>query len=309
MPAEFQQIEWNEQLANDWRQLLYLAVREDLDRYYDWTTMALVPEDARGRASIVARQPGVIAGLPAARMAIEEFDRHVEWTAPIADGAAVGPGDIVATVAGRARAILTGERTMLNVLAHLSGIATLTSKYVEAVAGTRARIYDTRKTTPGWRRLEKYAVRAGGGWNHRTGLYDAVLVKDNHLAWGKSRYTAAAAVTRIRQLLEANQPALGGQPLPVEIEVDTLAQLAEVLPERPDIVLLDNMPLEQLREAVALRDRLAAGVVLEASGGVTLDRIGEIARTGVDRISVGALTHSAPILDLGLDWEPAGSSG
>lgn len=303
MTSEFHQLVWDEQLENDWRQLLYLAVREDVDRLYDWTTVSLVPDDARGSAAIVARQPGVIAGLAAARLAIQEFGRDTEWTALVADGTSVRAGETVATIAGHSRSLLTGERTMLNVLTHLSGIATLTRRFVDAVAGTNAKIYDTRKTIPGWRRLEKYAVRAGGGWNHRTGLYDAVLIKDNHLAVGSSRYTPAQAVAQARAFLQQNFGAAGAQLPPVEVEVDTLEQFQNVLPANPDIVLLDNMSLEQLREAVALRNRQAPQVVLEASGGVNLETVAGIAATGVDRISVGALTHSAKSFDLGLDWK------
>lgn len=305
MTAEFRQLDWDEQLQTDWQQLLYLAVREDIDRLYDWTTIALVPSDAVGSATIVAREPGIVAGLPAGRMAMAEFDREAVWTQHVDEGAVVEPGTRVATVAGRTRALLTGERTMLNVLTHLSGIATLTRRYVNAVAGTPARIYDTRKTLPGWRRLEKYAVRMGGGWNHRTGLYDAVLIKDNHLAAGATRFSPGEGVTKARAFL-AQQLGRAGELPPVEIEVDTLEQLADVLPAGPDIVLLDNMSLAQLRQGVDLRNRTAPTVVLEASGGVNLDTVTGIAATGVDRISVGALTHSARNFDLGLDWDLAG---
>jgi nicotinate-nucleotide pyrophosphorylase (carboxylating) len=203
--------------------------------------------------------------------------------------------------------LLTGERILLNLIGRLSGIATLTRRYVDAVAGTGARIYDTRKTTPGWRRLEKYAVRLGGGHNHRTGLFDAILIKDNHLALGAAGQGAAhlspaQAVRRARDLAQSMAAAKSAEPLIVEVEVDTLGQLALVLEESPDIVLLDNMPPDVLREAVALRNRVASGIELEASGGVTLESVTEIAGTGVERISVGALTHSATNLDVGLDW-------
>ncbi len=197
---------------------------------------------------------------------------------------------------------------MLNLLGRLSGIATLTSQYVEAVAGTGAQIYDTRKTTPGWRRLEKYAVRCGGGHNHRTGLFDAVLIKDNHLALGSrstgkdaTRFTPAEAVRRARRFIERSGLPTANSTI-VEIEVDTLEQLVEVLPAAPDIVLLDNMTPQQLRQAVATRDKIDRSIQLEASGGVNLDSVAAIAASGVDRISVGALTHSAVSLDLGLDW-------
>jgi nicotinate-nucleotide pyrophosphorylase (carboxylating) len=209
--------------------------------------------------------------------------------------------------------LLTAERLILNFMGRLSGIATLTARFVEAVAGTKARIYDTRKTTPGWRRLEKYAVRQGGGCNHRTGLFDAILIKDNHLALGsagnssssfaRSSFSPAEAVRRAREFITENFPADDPRrEMIVEVEVDSVATLQEVLAERPDIVLVDNMSLERLREAVALRDRIAPNVELEASGGVSLETVRAIAETGVDRISSGALTHSASSLDIALDW-------
>ncbi len=306
MTAEYQKIEWDAHLEDDCRQLVRLAIREDLARLYDWTTVALVPESAVGRAIVRARRPGVIAGLPAAKLALAEFDPQVEWTPAVADGDAVAAGADVATIAGSARNLLTAERTMLNLLSRLSGIATLTRAFVDAVAGTKARIYDTRKTTPGWRRLEKYAVRAGGACNHRLGLYDGILIKDNHLALGATdetnRYSPATAIDRCRKVVASLAPPGVAAQIPIEVEVDTLAQLAEVLPRRPDIVLLDNMPLDELRTAVAARDADYSTVQLEASGRVSLATVGDIARTGVDRISVGALTHSAVVLDLGLDW-------
>lgn len=210
------------------------------------------------------------------------------------DGQSLTPGSIVGRFEGLARDLLRCERITLNLMSRLCGVATLTSQYVEAVAGTKAKLYDTRKTTPGWRRLEKYAVRCGGGCNHRTGLYDAVMIKDNHLALADGvGLTPAAAVRTARE----KQP-----DVVIEVEVDSLDQLRDVLPAGPNIVLLDNMEPARLTEAIALRDSVAPGVVLEASGGVRLDTIGPIAATGVDRISVGALTHSAIGLDLGLDW-------
>jgi len=304
---EFNQIEWDAAVEEDCRQLIRLAIREDLDRVFDWTTVCLVPPEAVGQADIVSRQNGVVAGLRAAELALSEMDINVAWLAAVDDGAAISRGQVLATVTGPARSLLSGERILLNLIGRLSGIATLTRRYVDAVAGTGARIYDTRKTTPGWRRLEKYAVRLGGGHNHRTGLFDAILIKDNHLALGAAGQGAAhlspaEAVRRARELVESMAAAKSTEPLIVEVEVDTLEQLAMVLGEGPDIVLLDNMPLDILREAVALRDRTASGVELEASGGVTLESVTEIAATGVQRISVGALTHSATSLDVGLDW-------
>jgi len=311
LAKEFHQITWDEHLLGDLRELLRLAVREDSQTDGDLTTAALVPEDTVGRAAVVVRERGVIAGLPAAGLALHAVDPRIGWLPEMEDGQPVGPGDRLARVEGPARSLLTAERLALNLLGRLSGIATLTRRYVEAVAATRARIYDTRKTTPGWRRLEKYAVRCGGGWNHRTGLFDAVLIKDNHLAVGAesssgatARYTPAEAVGRARRFIEEQGSGPARGQIIIEVEVDTLEQLDEVLPAGPDIVLLDNMDPQQLREAVARRDRAASAVELEASGGVDLQTVGAIARSGVDRISVGALTHSAVCLDVGLDWLP-----
>jgi nicotinate-nucleotide pyrophosphorylase (carboxylating) len=229
------------------------------------------------------------------------------------DGRSVEPGDRVARMEGPARGILTAERPVLNLLGRLSGIATLTKRYVEAVVGTRARIYDTRKTTPGWRRLEKYAVRCGGGSNHRTGLFDAVLIKDNHLALGAGAddsavgYTPAEAVGRARRFVQQHAAGSGGGEMIIEVEVDTLEQLEEVLLAGPDIVLLDNMSPAVLAETVKRRDARNPRVELEASGGVGLETVRRIAASGVDRISVGALTHSAAWLDIALDWQPRGA--
>jgi len=310
MSREFRQVVWDEQLRADWEQLLRLALREDLADEGDRTTEALlgealVGEEIRGGARLVAREPGVAAGLPAVESTLRAIDPSLQWLPESRDGESIGSGDCLGRIAGPAAGILAAERLVLNLLGRLSGIATLTRRYVEAVGDTKARIYDTRKTTPGWRRLEKYAVGCGGGRNHRVGLFDAILIKDNHLAvgvetpGGKARYTPAAAVQRARQF--AAQCA-GGQ-MVVEIEVDTLEQLEEVLPAGPDVVLLDNMTPEWLRQAVARRDALGPAVELEASGGVTLETVGAIARSGVERISVGALTRSAVCLDLALDWE------
>ena len=305
---DFQQLEWNAELEDDCRQLIRLATREDLDRWHDWTTVALVPLDAQGRAAVVARQAGRICGLRAARLTLETMDYQAVWHAKLDDGASVAAGTHLATIEGLARTLLVAERTLLNFLGHLSGVATLAAQYVAAVAGTGARFYDTRKTTPGWRRLEKYAVRSGGGHNHRTGLFDAILIKDNHLALGQQagggHFTPGEAVLRARDFCQ--QGAAAGDPrdsLLVEVEVDSLAQLDAVLPARPDIVLLDNMSVDELSAAVRRRDALGVPVELEASGGVTLATVRQIAETGVDRISVGALTHSAVGLDVGLDWQ------
>ena len=303
MDRDFNQIVWDDGLRSDLRELLALAIREDSGRDGDLTTAALIPESAMGRADVAARQEGVIAGLPAAEMALDTFDTRLQWQPNCEDGRPVAPGERIARIEGPARSMLTAERTVLNLLGRLSGIATLTKRYVEAVAGTQARIYDTRKTTPGWRRLEKYAVGCGGGRNHRTGLFDAVLIKDNHLAVGSAaRYSPAEAVARARRFLQERPPEPTKGPRIIEVEVDTLEQLEAVLPAGPDVVLLDNMSPAQLAEAVRRRDARNRDVELEASGGVRLETVRAIATSGVDRISVGALTHAAVWLDLGLDW-------
>jgi nicotinate-nucleotide pyrophosphorylase (carboxylating) len=250
----------------------------------------------------VARSPGVLAGLPVALRLAGEFELLEHWTPLKADGDRLEPGVVVARLAGPMRSLLALERTALHFLQRLGGIATLTSRFVAATAGTRAAIYDTRKTTPGWRALEKYAVRCGGGRNHRFGLYDAVLIKDNHLAWLKS----AAGPTASEPIAEAIATARANVPngTIVEVEVDTLEQLDVALRCAPDIILVDNLGPEGMAEAVRRRNAMAPSVQIEASGGVTLATVGMLAAAGVDRISVGALTHSAPSLDLAMDYDP-----
>ena len=307
MAKDFNQITWNAAVEEDCRQIVRLAVREDLDRLFDWTTLALVPTGATAQAAIVARQAGVACGLRAAELAISEMDVTIQLAPQVSDGDAIAAGQTLATLRGPARSLLTSERILLNLIGRLSGIATLARTYVDAVRGTKARIYDTRKTTPGWRRLEKYAVHCGGASNHRTGLFDAILIKDNHLALaahaqGTGHLTAAEAVRRARDFVDTMTAGQRGIPLVIEVEVDTFEQLVQVLPENPDLVLLDNMNVEQLKHAVALRDSAAPSVELEASGGVNLKTVAGIAASGVERISVGALTHSAISLDVGLDW-------
>jgi nicotinate-nucleotide pyrophosphorylase (carboxylating) len=275
--------------------ILRWALEEDLGEAGDLTSQAVIPAERTGRAAMIARAVGVVAGLPAAQRTFSLVDPKLSFEPQVEDGASAAPGVVLAVVAGPLRGLLAGERTALNFMQRLSGIASLTRRYADAVGGLPCRLLDTRKTTPGWRLLEKYAVRCGGGFNHRMGLSDGVLIKDNHLAaMGTGPLTVAEAVRQAR--------ARYGTSVPVEIEVDDLAQLAVALRERPDIVLLDNMPLEQLREAVKRRNEAAPDVQLEASGGVTLATVRAIAETGVDRISVGALTHSAPALDIGLDY-------
>jgi nicotinate-nucleotide pyrophosphorylase (carboxylating) len=305
---DFVQLSWNETLEADTRRIVRLAVYEDLDAGHDWTTVALVPQGVTAAAEVAARQPGVIAGLESARVALDEMDLSAEWQPLVPDGAVVERGAKIAVIRGDARELLTSERIVLNLIGRLSGIATLTHTYVEAVRGTQAKIYDTRKTTPGLRRLEKYAVHCGGGRNHRTGLYEAILIKDNHLALGRqgtdgARYTPAKAVEIARAFAQNSIPREpeSGETI-IEVEVDTLAQLREVLTAEPDLVLLDNMSPETLREAVAIRDSAGSRAELEASGGVNLQTVRAIAESGVERISVGALTHSAVALDVGLDW-------
>ena len=298
---EFTQTDWGDALADDCRQIVRLAIREDLDRSHDWTTVALAPADARGHAAVVARQAGTVAGLPIAQLALDEMNVSVAWKTVVSEGQNVAEGETLAELNGPVRELLTAERVLLNLIGRLSGVATLTRQFVEAVRGTPAGIYDTRKTTPGWRRLEKYAVRCGGGCNHRTGLFDAVLIKDNHLALMQLR--PGEAVRRAREFLRTTlrDPAQA-EAMIVEVEVDTLEQLDDALPAGPDIILLDNMSLDQLREAVARRNAVNPGIELEASGGVNLRTVRGIAETGVERISVGALTHSAVSLDVALDW-------
>ncbi|MDP7204813.1 MAG: carboxylating nicotinate-nucleotide diphosphorylase [Pirellulaceae bacterium] len=302
---DYRQVQWDDELEHHLRLLIRLAVLEDLDRYHDWTTLALVPAGAEGAAAVVSRQPGALAGLAAIPVILDEMNAQVTWSPTAQDGAPAQAGQSLGTLSGSSRDLLVVERPLLNLVGRLSGIATLTRQYVDQVAGSTARIYDTRKTTPGWRRLEKYAVRCGGGSNHRGGLYDGILIKDNHLATRDNQEAAspAAALRQVRRFIEQYQ---ADNPMPenllVEIEVDTLDQLADALAATPDIVLLDNMPAEMLREAVACRDRLSPATQLEASGGVTLEQLAAIATTGVERISVGALTHAASALDIGLDW-------
>jgi nicotinate-nucleotide pyrophosphorylase (carboxylating) len=263
------------------------ALLEDLGRAGDVTSAACVPANATLNAAFVFRDAGVIAGLQCAKLAAELVDLRLIWTTHHEDGTSVPAGTTIATFSGNARSILAAERVALNFLGRLSGIATLTRAYVDAIKGTKARIVCTRKTTPGLRALEKHAVRLGGGSSHRYGLDDAILIKDNHIA-------AAGGVSAA---LSAAQ-AYAGHLLSIEVEVDSLIQLDEALPFKPNVIMLDNFNLEALRKAVA---RVAGGVVLEASGGINLNSVRAVAETGVDVISVGALTHSAPNLDVGLD--------
>lgn len=302
MRGEFQQVEWGEPLAEQVRVLTRMAIAEDFGDQQDWTTTTLVPADARASATIAAREAGVLAGLPVIAIVLEQLGAEVEFTPQAHDGDSLSVGQAVGTLSGSAADLLMAERILLNFLGRMSGIASLTRQFVDAVNGTNAKIYDTRKTTPAWRILEKYAVRCGGGCNHRLGLHKAVMIKDNHIALAAQHdLTLSAAVSKVRDALTSQ----GKQVEAIEVEVDTLEQLGVILSDAPDIVLLDNMTNDQLRTAVAMRSEVAPDVVLEASGRVNLQTVGEIAKTGVDRISSGALTHSARVLDLGLDWNPA----
>ena len=265
------------------------ALLEDLGLSGDITTNATIAATAKSSAIFATRSAGVISGLDVAREAFRALDPAIKFDAMVRDGDTVAARTAVAKVSGNARAILTGERVALNFMGRMSGIASLTRRYVDAVSGTGASIVDTRKTTPGLRAFEKYAVRCGGGHNHRTGLFDAILIKDNHIV-------AAGGIGRAIESARAH----AGHMVKVEVEVDTLEQLEEVLAHKIDAVLLDNMKPDVLRKAVKL---VAGRALTEASGGVNLDTVRGIAETGVDLISVGALTHSAPVLDLGLDFK------
>jgi nicotinate-nucleotide pyrophosphorylase (carboxylating) len=271
--------------------LVRAALLEDLGRAGDLTSDAIAPADLVVKASLVSRQSGVVAGVDLVALAFRLIDERVEIDRRRQDGETITPGDSIAEIRGPARAILTAERTALNFLCRLSGISSATASIVAGVAGEKARIVCTRKTTPGLRAVEKYAVRAGGGANHRFGLDDAVLIKDNHIAIAGS---VSTAIKRARSYV--------GHLVKIEVEVDTLLQLEEALAVGVDAVLLDNMTIEQLRRAV---DLTAGRAVTEASGRITPETAPAIAATGVDLISVGWLTHSAPVLDIGLDFQPS----
>ena len=267
------------------RELIKRAIAEDLDGGVDITSVSTLPENATVSAQFVSRKNGVVAGIEMAIATLAEVGVS-DATALVKDGDQIKAGTVLIKVSGNARAILLAERTALNFLGHLSGVATLTSQWVQAVSGTKTRVRDTRKTTPGMRALEKYAVRMGGGTNHRMSLSDAALIKDNHIA-------AAGGVVAAFSLVREKYPSAE-----IEIEVDNLKQLREVLPLNPGLVLLDNMSPAQCAEAVAI---VAGATKLEASGGITIENARAYAETGVDFIAVGALTHSAPNFDIGLD--------
>ncbi len=267
--------------------ILQTSLSEDIGAG-DVTTQFTVPADAQSRGILLAKANGVIAGLPVACRTFTLLDPSVNVACLVGEGTQVAPGTILATLEGSAHSLLSAERVALNLLQRMSGVATMTRRFVDAVAGTTARIVDTRKTTPGLRILEKYAVRVGGGYNHRFGLSDAILIKDNHLAAGGG---VRATVERAR--------ALAPHTMRIEVECKTLAQVEEAIVAKADVILLDNMSLAMLTEAV---ERVNKRALTEASGGVNLQTVTEIAHTGVDIISVGALTHSAPALDISLDF-------
>lgn len=278
--------------ADEIRRAVQAALAEDIGPG-DATTLATVPENATAQAAMVAREPLTVAGLAFAEAAFRELSPNVQCERRLQDGERAQPGATLLHITGPARALLTAERVALNFVQRLSGVATLTAQFVEAVRGTRAEILDTRKTTPGWRRFEKFAVASGGGRNHRIGLYDLILIKDNHLAALREEKpnAIAAAVQRARTKYPQLQ---------VEVEADTLDQVAQAVDAGADIILLDNMTAAQLRAAVA---HVAGRAKTEASGGVNLSTVRAIAETGVDFISVGAITHSARAVDIALDFE------
>ncbi|HXF64822.1 MAG TPA: carboxylating nicotinate-nucleotide diphosphorylase [Caldilineaceae bacterium] len=282
-PHSLTPTDWRSALADQLPALIGRALAEDVGEG-DVTTLATIPPDLSYQGTLIAKAAGIVAGLAVAQATFQLVNPAVVFEAAVADGAAVAPGARLATVRGPAQALLTAERTALNFLQRMSGIATLTRRYVEAVAGTRAAILDTRKTAPGLRLLDKWAVALGGGVNHRFGLYDMALIKDNHITAAGS---ITAAVERVR--------ARWGDRLPIEVEVKTLAELEEALGLAVDQIMLDNMGLEEMRAAVA---HTAGAVPLEASGNVSLETVAAIAATGVDYISVGKLTHSVEALDI-----------
>lgn len=275
--------------------LLQLALAEDLGTAGDITSKTVIPLQYQGKAAMVARVPGVLAGVELVKMVCEAIDPALQVDLQLQDGVTLKSGDHVATITGPLRSLLSAERTALNFIQRLSGIASLTRKYVDLVQGTHCKVLDTRKTLPGWRLLDKYAVACGGGTNHRIGLFDAVMIKDNHLAGLREHQTPLSEAVRL-----ANEAWKGKAK--VEVEVDSIAQLKEAFSAKPDIILLDNMKPAMLKEAVALRNQLQPMVMLEASGGINLQTVAEVAATGVDFVSVGALTHSAPALDIALDY-------
>jgi nicotinate-nucleotide pyrophosphorylase (carboxylating) len=299
----FHQVSWNTVLADHVAEAAADWFVEDLGHECDWTSVGLIPAGDFSELDVVVRDEGMIAGLEAAAVVARVADSGLTWQPVMSDGSRVTPGTVVARLSGPTRSVLAAERVILNLLGRMSGVARATRQLVDAVRGTSCHIYDTRKTVPGWRLLDKYAVRLGGGWNHRLGLYDAILIKDNHLAaLAKDEIGPGEAVRRARAFVAKAFPPSRAAAMMVEIELDGLEQFEAVLAAGPDVILLDNMPPEVLAEAVANRDRAGSATVLEASGGIRLDTVAAIARSGVDRISTGWPTHHAPWLDVALDW-------
>lgn len=301
---DYQQQQRDLFLRDSLEQLTRLSMREDLGRGYDITTLAIVPEELPATADVVSRAAGIACGMDLIEWIVECLQAPIAVAVHVHDGDAFSQRQCLATLKGNARDILTCERTILNFLGRLCGVSSWTAQHVARVADLPVRIYDTRKTTPGWRHLEKYAVRCGGGHNHRGSLNEAILIKDNHLACyaalGGKTLSPSQAVRRAREFLR-QQPDVASDAI-VEIEVDNLELLADALTVDPDIVLLDNMPPDLLRRAVEMRNAANPAVQLEASGGIQLHTLRSFAESGVDRISLGALTHSAVNLDVGLDW-------
>ena len=306
-------IEFTEQTQADALKLIELALIEDvgaanMDQGVDCTTDAVVPKSVQATAAFVARDAGVVCGVEVAKLALAKFAPNIDLQIEVADGSIVEPQQTIAVMSGSAHDILTMERTCLNFMCRLSGISTLTKDFVDQADSPSTDILDTRKTTPGWRRLEKYAVACGGGTNHRMGLYDALMIKDNHLAFFRSQVddvknTIPESIAIAKKWINDQADSLpNGKKTILQLEVDTLDQLAVALSTQCDIILLDNMTCDQLGEAVDMRNERAPKILLEASGGVNIETINGIAATGVDRISIGALTHSALNFDIGLDW-------
>lgn len=290
-------IEFNAECEASARVLVKMSLQEDLGDAGDLTSLSTIPADLNATVNIVSRQSGIVCGLVVIPIVFNELHQTVSVKCHVQDGDAVTQQTLIASISGPVEALLTGERTVLNFLTLLSGIASRTAEFVVAVQHTKAVILDTRKTFPGYRLLQKYAVRCGGGTNHRMGLYDGILIKDNHLA-ARGDSNCAAAVADARRY--ANSHHVNPK---IEIEVDSLEQLRDALQESPEIVMLDNMPPAMMKQAVAIRDSSASSsTLLEASGGVTLQTVRSIAESGVDRISIGSLTHSSPALDIGFDW-------
>ena len=309
MTKEFVQLDWNETLRAACQHVLEAAKQEDLQERGDITSLATLPGKPDGEVVFRIRESGVVAGIGCLPIAAALYDPELSLDIQVTDGQQVAAGEALAAVRGPAISLLAMERPALNLLCRLSGIATLTRQWTDQIAASPCRIYDTRKTVPGLRLLEKYAVRCGGGFNHRSDLSEAFLIKDNHLALAggsQGPLPPAEAVRRAKTYMaEQHFP----DTTLIEIEVDTWNQFESAISETPDIILLDNMPSELLARAVEHRNRVAPGVELEASGGITLAKLPAIAKTGVDRVSVGALTHSATQVDIGLDWQDMSATG